>query len=90
MNQKHTITTIAKRVSQLSEKETEAFFQAFLTPQELETLQGRVALIEQLLEGQSQREIADTLGISFSQITRGSRELKYGTGKKFFPLFFKK
>lgn len=82
------LNNIASVVSNLSEKDTEAFFKAFFTPGELETLQKRVNLVQMLLDGAPQREIVNTLGVSFSQINRGSHELQYGTGKKFFPKFY--
>jgi len=90
MRKKHSLNTIAKTVASLDEKGAKEFLQAFFTPKEIETLEGRVNLVSMLLEGHSQREIVDTLGVSFSQINRGSHELQYGTGKKFFPKYFKK
>ncbi len=74
----------------LSAEEIEDFFQSFFTPKERDTLEGRVALIDLLLQKVPQRIIAKKLGISFTQITRGSHELKEGIGKDFFPKFFNK
>jgi len=56
-----------------------------LTPQEQESLSERWQLIKLLHSGMSQRDIATKLGISISKVTRGSRQLKYGSGgfKKF-------
>ena len=85
---KHNLDSVAKRMADFSEADAKAFLQAFFTPKELEILEGRVNLVSMLLQGASQREIVETLGVSFSQINRGSHELQYGTGKKFFPLFF--
>jgi TrpR family trp operon transcriptional repressor len=56
----------------------EDFIRAILTPRELEKIALRWRLIKLLREGQSQRHIAEALGISLCKITRGSRELKQG------------
>ena len=84
----HDLKKIAKTLSGLSAAEIEQFFKAFLTPKERETLEGRINLVGMLMEGHSQRNIIDELGVSFSQINRGSHELQYGIGKTFFPKFF--
>lgn len=84
----HNLKKIAKTLSGLSSTEIEQFFKAFMTPKELETLEGRINLVGMLLEGHSQRNIIDELGVSFSQINRGSHELQYGIGKTFFPKFY--
>lgn len=88
MNKKKSLSSICKELSKYPQKDLEQFFQAFLTKKEIETLEGRVALIDLLLQKIPQRSIAEELGISFSLITRGSHELKSGVGKKFFPKFF--
>lgn len=85
----HSISSLSKKLSSFSKKEIEGFFNSFFTPKELETLEGRMALIDLLLRKVPQRKIAEDLGISFTQITRGSHELQNGAGKKFFPKFFK-
>lgn len=73
----------------MDKKEVELFFRAFFTPQELETLDHRYRLVELLVQGLPQREIADRIGVSISQISRGSQELKFGYGKKIFPQLWK-
>ena len=53
------------------------FLQLLFTPEELHIFNQRLRIIEALLEGrQTQRQIASTLKVSVSQITRGSNELK--------------
>jgi len=47
-----------------------------LTPAELRDLCLRLCLLRQLVNGEPQRKIAETLGISLCKITRGSRILK--------------
>lgn len=58
----------------------EKFLIDILTPQEFENVVERWLLIKLLLEGKPQREIRDTLGVGIATVTRGSRQLKYGTG----------
>ena len=63
-----------------NEKEAEQLLQDILTPQELESVAERWQLIQALERGVPQRKIAETLNISISKITRGSRMLQYGGG----------
>ena len=52
-------------------------FDLFFTLDEKEQLNARCLIVKALLEGElTQRQIADELGVSISQITRGSNELK--------------
>ncbi len=84
------LSSICKKISNYSPKELENFFKSFFTDKEIDTLKGRINLIDLLLKKVPQREIAKKLGISFTLITRGSHELKNEIGKEFFPKFFKK
>lgn len=60
-----------------SEQHLDALLQLLLTLDEQEQLAMRVQLLKSLLKGdKSQREIAETLGISIAKITRGSNALK--------------
>ncbi len=81
---------IAKKVFELqTEKEIQDFFKAFLTPKEVKVLGDRYRVVEMLLKGKPQREISQKLGVSISQISRGSEELQFGVGAEIFPNFFK-
>ena len=51
-----------------------------LTPAERKDLWERWCIVDMLLRGNSQREIRDKLKVSISKVTRGSRELQFGTG----------
>ena len=51
-----------------------------LTPGEIEALTERWELMGLLLEGRSQRDVSAELGVSITTVSRGSRQLKYGTG----------
>ena len=54
----------------------ESFFNCLLTPAETADIASRWALVKELREGKTQRDIAKNLGVSLCKITRGSRELK--------------
>ena len=90
-NKAQVLKTIAAIVAQMdSEKEVENFLRAFMTPKECDTLCDRYLLIEMLMEGHPQREISKRLGVSISQISRGSAELQFGVGREVFPRVFPK
>ncbi len=61
-------------------KEAEILLADLLTPQELASIAERWQLILALNQGTPQRDIAEKLGLSISKITRGSRQLQYGSG----------
>ena len=69
-------------------QEAEQFFTDIFTPQELETLTERWQLVCQLKEGIPQRQIAQNLGVAIATISRGSRQLQYGSGG--FDVLYKK
>ena len=71
-----------------SEKEAKVLLADLLTPQELASLAERWQLVQELHAGTPQRDIAKKLKLSISKITRGSRQMKFGSGG--FPLFLKK
>ena len=73
------------------EKSTKAFLEDILTPKEILSIAERLAVLELLLEGKSQREVAKELGCAIATVTRGNRMLQYGTGgaKKFLSLIKK-
>ncbi len=76
-------TEIAQRLSRIfleprDEAEMAVFLEGMLTPQELEEVIVRWRLLERLMQGTTQRDIAHELGISLGKISRGSRLLKYG------------
>ncbi len=85
------LKTIAQKVHDLKDvKEVENFLRAFFTPAECETLCDRYLLVEMLMAGRPQREISEKLGVSISQISRGSAELQFGVGREVFPMIFGK
>jgi Trp operon repressor len=71
-----------------NEKEAQMLLEDILTPQELSAIAERWQLIRELAKGTPQREISSKLKLSISKITRGSRQLQYGSGG--FQYFLKK
>lgn len=74
-----------KRLSQIfmslsSEKECQDFLEDFLSPSEILQFEERWAIVEALLEGKTQRKIAEDLGVSISKVTRGSQAIQFGKG----------
>jgi Trp operon repressor len=88
-NKAQVLKKIASIVAKLeSDKDVENFLRAFMTPKECDTLCDRYLLIEMLMAGYPQREISETLGVSISQISRGSAESQFGVGREVFPKIF--
>lgn len=54
----------------------EDFLVSILTPYEIKEVSSRWELVKMLERGDSQRHIAQELGMSLCKITRGSKELK--------------
>jgi len=61
-------------------EEAAKLLEDLLTPQELASVAERWQLIKALNAGIPQRDIAKKLNVSISKITRGSRQLKFGSG----------
>jgi TrpR family trp operon transcriptional repressor len=68
------ISTLIKNF--YTEAEIVAFFKELLTESEIETLSKRWRIMRMLVEGSTQREIANELGVSLCKVTRGSKILK--------------
>lgn len=54
----------------------EKFLRSLLTEREVNEISSRWELVKMLDDGESQRKIAEKLGLSLCKITRGSKELK--------------
>ncbi len=78
MKQKDTLTQFLRLCKAAQEEEKlKELSELFLTPEELEMLSARYAIIAALLKGEmTQREIAKRYHVSIAQITRGSNALK--------------
>ncbi len=75
------INEISKILTQIDDVELmDTFLEDLLTPQEMEELCKRWALIKLVADGKPQREIAKTLKISIGTVSRGAKGYKYGNG----------
>ena len=73
------IAHIARVLADMREPEAvERLLRALLTESEAEKLSLRWDIVRCLFAGESQRRIAQKLGVSLCKITRGARELKKG------------
>lgn len=79
MNKKYIEELAAVLVSIKKEAVAESFLHNILTPSELEEISVRLQIVKLLLDGVAQRDVAKKLGVSMGTVSRGSRELKYGT-----------
>ena len=71
------IKEISKLVKNIdSETEVINFFKELLTESEIETLSKRWRILDMLVKGQTQREIAKELKVSLCKVTRGAKILK--------------
>ena len=59
----------------------EDFLFGVTTPSERKKIAQRIEIIERLLKGEHQHEIAGELGVGVATVTRGSRELLQGRFK---------
>jgi Trp operon repressor len=60
--------------------ELAALLEDLLTPAETEALGERWEIVKRLRAGATQREVATELGVSVTTVSRGARQLRYGTG----------
>lgn len=82
MSDQEQLNEFIKQVfSYKDEKALGAFFEAILTPKELEEIPMRLQIIKMLKQGLPQREIADKLGVGVATVTRGSKEIHKGNFK---------
>jgi TrpR family trp operon transcriptional repressor len=63
-----------------TEAELAELLKSLLTPSEWEELVKRWQIVKRLIEGAPQRDVRDDLEVSIATVTRGSRELQYGSG----------
>jgi TrpR family trp operon transcriptional repressor len=74
---KKALTEIADALSRITDPSlVEGLLRQLLTESEVKRLALRWRLSQELVRGKSQRRIAEELGVSLCNITRGSRELK--------------
>lgn len=73
-------------LSSSNKGELDELLTALLTPSEYEELAKRWQIVKKLIEGVTQREIKNELNVSIATVTRGSREIRYGSNafKRFY------
>jgi Trp operon repressor len=69
---------IKQALSYKDEKSLRAFFEAILTPKEIEEIPTRLQIVKMLKQKVPQREIADKLRVGVATVTRGSKEILKG------------
>ena len=80
MNKKF-VRELAELLGKITNKDVmESFLKDILTPAELDEISRRWQIVKMLNDGLSQRKIAKKLAVSIGTVSRGSRELKYGSG----------
>ena len=76
------LSQVAKMLYNIQEeKQLRGCLEDILTPQEIIEIGERIQLCRELLQGKTQRSIAEKLGISVTTVNRGARILKFGTGE---------
>jgi len=50
------------------------------TASEIQGIRERWAIVKRLADGESQRRVRDRVGVSVATVSRGSRQLQYGSG----------
>ena len=76
------LSQVAKMLFSIQkEKQLRGCLEDLLTPQEIIEIGERKQLCSELLQGKTQRVIAEKLGISVTTVNRGARILKFGTGE---------
>ncbi len=75
--QKH-LQELVRLLASRSPQDIEALLEDLLTPQELSSVAERFQILQALVRGIPQREIAESLNTSIGKITRGSRVVQYG------------
>ena len=63
-----------------TDEELTSLLEDFLTPPEQEDMIQRWKLVELLLEGKTQREVKEMVGVSISKVSRGARVIRFGNG----------
>ncbi len=60
--------------------EVSALLEDLLTPGEVTAVGERWEIVKRLCAGATHREVAAELGVSVTTVSRGARQLRYGTG----------
>lgn len=75
------LTDLAAVLAKLDDPEPiELFLKDLLTPAEIQALTERWSIVRMLAAGMTQREVALSLDVSVTTVTRGNRQLQHGSG----------
>ena len=75
------LTDLATVLARLDEPQAiERFLEDLLTPAEIQAVTERWAIVRALAAGKTQREVALSLDVSVTTVTRGNRQLQHGAG----------
>lgn len=71
------LSELSEALAKIDDKELiKEFLESILTSSEIGEVASRWSLVRRISDGQTQRGIAQDLGLSLCKITRGSKELK--------------
>lgn len=79
-NYSKALKRVAEVLSLAEEKNLERVLEDLITPAEIHDIDERIKIFKALLKGDSQRKVAEKLGVSVTKVTRGAHVLRYGTG----------
>lgn len=79
-NYSKALKAVAEVLGSAEGKNLENLLADLLTPAEIHDIDVRIKIFKALLKGDSQRKVAQKLGVSVTKVTRGAHELQYGTG----------
>lgn len=65
-----------------SEEELNHFLSGILTVKELSDLENRLAILQALIDGETQRKVTEDLGVGIATVTRGAKALQDEDFKK--------
>ncbi|MBI4237324.1 MAG: hypothetical protein HY696_02750 [Deltaproteobacteria bacterium] len=61
-------------------EEARELMTALLSPAERRDIAERWQIVKHLIAGRTQREVRDLINVSIATVTRGAREVRYGSG----------
>jgi Trp operon repressor len=74
------LKAVAEILGSVERKKLERVLEDLITPAEIHDINERIKIFKALLKGDSQRKVAEKLGVSVTKVTRGAHVLRYGTG----------
>lgn len=74
------LTLVADTLWRIPPEDIEWVVEDLFTPNEITEIAERIKLMRKLKAWETQRKVAEDLGISVTTVSRGARVLKYGRG----------